>query len=204
MSNLKHFEPIAEAIAKLLYPFAEVVLHDIRANRIAAIFNNFSRRSVGDDSLISDAEGLDQGPGFHGPFPKRGFDGRRMKYVTSVLRNDAGEALGLLCVNMDLAPFQAMEDTILKIMATDKDSSSLDASFEDDWQERISGFVHEYLQDRRLTLSSLTRDERKNLVGALKEAGAFRAPNAAAFAASVLGVSRATVYKDLAGPPDET
>lgn len=197
--TLARFEPIAGAIARLLHPHAEVVIHDIQANRIAAIFNAFSRRRVGDDSLIDDMPGLASGPDVHGPHEKRLYDGRRIRYVSTLLKDDRGEALGLMCINLDVSVFEQLETVIQGFLGATRDSAALDELFADDWQERINAFVTKYLGERDCSLSGLTRSERAELVRALHAAGAFRVTGAAGYVARVLGVSRATVYNDLGG-----
>lgn len=198
MADLKQAIVVAEALAKLLHPFAEVVVHDIEESRIAAIFNSFSRRSVGDDSMIQDAAGLGDGPDIHGPFEHRAFDGRRLKYTSVVFRDEAERAIGLMCVNVDVSPLEKVQEIIGTFLGATSDSAALDTHFNDDWQERIQSFVRAYCRDRDTTTERMTRDERVALVEALHQAGAFRAKNAAGFVANVLGVSRATVYTDLA------
>jgi predicted transcriptional regulator YheO len=195
--GLEVYIPVAKAIAALLHPHAEVVVHDIRSNTIAAIFNAFSRRQVGDDSLIAEVESLKRGPGVDGPYQKRMFDGRRLKYVTSLLRDDLGEVIGLMCVNLDVSVFEALDRTVRDFLVIAGDSSRLDEMFDDDWQQRIDAFVRQYLLERSMNVKDLHRKERGILVKALHEAGAFRAKSAATYVARVLDVSRATVYSDL-------
>lgn len=195
---MERFKPVAEVVAKLLHPHAEVVLHDLQTSRITAIYNGFSGRQVGDDSLIDDSEGLAGGADVHGPFMKRLYDGRRIKYVSSVLRDSSGEARGLLCINLDVSVFEKLEATLRSFLDTAEDSTSFDELFKDDWQERINSFVDSYLRERNRRLDAMTRADRADLVQALRAAGAFRASGAAGYVARVLGVSRATVYNDLA------
>jgi len=203
MSDLSRYEPIAEAIARLFQPYVEVVLHDIRRNRIAAIFNSFSQRKPGDDSLIEDAQGLARSAAVHGPYDeKRGADGRRIRYVSSVLRDDRGEAAGLMCINFDVSVLGEIHGAIEGLLSSTADSAEFDQLFADDWQARINAFVREYLQEKSRALSSLRPAERAELVAALHGAGAFRAKNAANHVADVLGISRATVYKYLSKASD--
>ncbi|VEP15300.1 hypothetical protein H1P_3240002 [Hyella patelloides LEGE 07179] len=56
LPEIKRYLPIAQAIEMLLYPYAEIVLHDLATNTIAAIFNSFSHREPGDDSLLEEIE----------------------------------------------------------------------------------------------------------------------------------------------------
>jgi predicted transcriptional regulator YheO len=53
---IKQFLPIAEAIQRLLHPYAEAVVHDIKLNQIVAIYHPFSKRRVGDSSLFTKEE----------------------------------------------------------------------------------------------------------------------------------------------------
>ena len=202
MTDLNPYLPIAESIAKLLRPYAEVVLHDIEENRIEAIFNSFTRRQVGDDSLIDDVNKLTKGPDIHGPFRKTNFDGRRFKSITTVLRNEKGQAKGLLCINLDVSLWTNLHTGIESFLNTAEDSTELDRLFEDDWQTKINRFVFEFLEERGLTPQNLSRQHRVEVVHALHAAGAFRAKNATSFVAHVLGISRATVYNDLSAVND--
>ncbi|MEM7049611.1 MAG: PAS domain-containing protein [Acidobacteriota bacterium] len=195
---LEQAATVGEALARLFHPFVEVVVHDLASGRISAIFNPLSRRSVGDDSRVRDRAGLAAGPDVHGPFEQRGLDGRRQKYVSVVWRDEMGEAVGLLCINMDLGVLDRVQEVLGAFLQPAGDSAALDAHFRDDWQDRVRSFVGDYCRRHGLPTTGLARERRRDLVAALQEAGGLRAKNAAAFVANVLGVSRATVYNDLA------
>ena len=53
-SPLDNFRAIADAIATLFFPHAEVVLHDLRTQKVDYIANNLSKREIGDDSSLED------------------------------------------------------------------------------------------------------------------------------------------------------
>ena len=199
MRDLRKYFPIAEAIAKLLYPFAEVVLHDIKKNQIVKIFNNFTKRQVGDSSCIDDikSKGFEKGPDIHGPFMQKNFYGHDVKYTTSVLRNDDGKAIGLMCINLNIEGIQHIQNVFNHFLETTADSSNLDELFNDDWENRINIFVQRFRKERNCAFSKLTTQERMQLVHSLHEAGAFRATNAVNYIAKILGVSRATIYNYL-------
>jgi len=152
MPNLSQYEPIAEAIARLFHPHVEVVLHDILENRIVAIFNSFSRRKSGDNSLIEDVQSLAAIASVQGPFEKWGEDGRRIRYVSSVLRDDRGETVGLMCVNFDTSSLASIQTSIETFLGSTADSSELDRLFNDDWQVRIGAYVSTFLQERNQSL----------------------------------------------------
>ena len=188
----------AEAIARLLHPHAEVVIHDAAKNCIAAIFNSSTGRRVGDPSGIEDLEGLASGSRVNGPYRKRTLGDGEVKYVSTVLTDPGGETIGLLCINFDVTTLRGLLESGLRFLDAVESSESFDALFDDDWQARIDAFVRQYLEDRLLNRDSLDRDQRLALVEALRDAGAFQAKASANYVANVLRVSRSTVYNDLA------
>jgi D-arginine utilization repressor len=200
MSNMnkviKNFLPTAEAIQRLLHPYAEVVIHDIKHNKIAAIFHPFSKRRVGDASLLTSEEmnGLDD---CIGPYEKLNWDGNKLKSISSVIRDENGHAIGLLCINLDISKLIKINQEMLAFIQGGPLISQPTPLFKDDWQEKINQYVHAYLQERHLNLESLTRDEKKALIEHLNKIGAFTGKNAAAYVAQIIGISRATVYNYL-------
>ena len=55
-SPFKPYYSIGEAVATLLHPFAEVVLHDLRTGRIERIWNSSTDRAAGDLSRLNRAQ----------------------------------------------------------------------------------------------------------------------------------------------------
>lgn len=194
---IKVFLPTAQAIQRLLHPYAEVVVHDIQRNQIVAIFHPFSKRRVGDDSLLTPAEM----PGLEdciGPYEKRHQDGRKLKSISSLIRDEHNKAVGMLCINLDVSKLETYQQLINDFIGQQTLIPQPAALFKDDWQERIHECVHQYLNTQHLNIESLTRDEKKDLIVHLYQAGAFSAKNSAQYIAQILKVSRATVYNYLA------
>lgn len=192
--DLKHYLPIAQALEALLHPFAEIVLHDLRTEKVVALVNNFSKRKIGEDSQVDTSRVF---PDFFPPYCKTNWDGKKLKSTTATLRNAQGEAIGLLCINLDISVLDSFQGMIENFLTRVELPSAL---FEDDWKEKISTFVHNWLKTHQ---RSLGREEKHALVHALWKEGAFRAKHAAAYVAQVLQLSRATVYKYLKEIQDE-
>lgn len=193
---LSRYAHLADSIAKLFFPYAEVVIHDLAEQRVRYLANNLSRREIGDASGLEDIERT-IADRFVGPYEKLNWDGRRMRCVSSVLFDDAGQALGVMCINFNIAVFEDMHGMLgmlLKGAGLVEQPAEL---FRDDWQERINTFMHGWLQQRQLALNGLTRDQRRELVAALFAEGAFQGKSATHYIANVLGLGRATVYKYL-------
>ena len=53
---LPRYAPVAEAIARLFHPYAEVAVHDLASDRIVALWNPFSGRKPGDPAQQLDKE----------------------------------------------------------------------------------------------------------------------------------------------------
>jgi predicted transcriptional regulator YheO len=186
----------AAAISTLFYPHAEVVLHDLETGLIAGIWNAFSGRKAGMESLVEAAlEEAGEG-GIYGPYDKTGEDGRRLKSVTAVLKDDFGQALGLFCINMDVSHF----DAAAKLLATFSAAavSRPPSLFAGDWREEINTALHDWLRTRGLALTALKKGDRVALVATLDERGLFQTRNAVDHLAGLMGASRASIYNYLA------
>ncbi len=194
--SLSHFFPVAQAIEALLHPWAEVVIHDLSTQTIAALFNNFSKRSVGEDSLLEADWKIEIETTHFAPYDKINWDGKQLKSTTAVLRDEKGSPIGLLCINLDISKMEDLHHLLTGFIKPLKTSLPKEL-FHEDWREKISAFVHTHLQQHHLTLDHLTKQQKKELVNLLLQEGAFRAKHAATYVGSVLNISRATVYKYL-------
>lgn len=194
LPELERYRPIGEAISLLLSPHVEVIIHDFKTKCIGAIFNNLSKRKVGDESLLDEMEKfLDQE--VFSPYFKINWDGRKIKSVSALLKNQAGKAIGLLCINLDISKWEQMHHFILDLMKSKVDQP--DFLFKNDWREKINVYVSTYLKNKGLCLEFLDRAEKKKLLLELWKEGAFETKNAASYVADVLQISRATVYNYL-------
>ncbi|MEX1828508.1 transcriptional regulator [Luteibacter sp. CQ10] len=194
---LAPFLPVADAIAALLKPHAEVVIHDLGDGTIRHIAHRLSRRSPGDDSLtdIDGIETLDRP--VIGPYPKTNHDGRSMKSVTAVLRDGRGRAAGLMCINLDVSMFETLQAVSRDFLRFADATPRAAALFREDWREEVNDVVGAFLGERGTSLSAMQVDEREALVRELDARGVFDVRHASGYVARVLGVSRATLYKSL-------
>jgi predicted transcriptional regulator YheO len=197
-AKLKEYQHIAEAFAKLLHPFAEVVIHDLATDTIAAIYNPISKREVGDPSFFDGVEFKPEEK-FIGPAEKINHDGRKLKSVSIILRNDEKKAIGTICINMDISVFERYRDT-LQLFLSNNDGPLPDHRqefFKDSMDDQISIFIQNYCRENNLSFDALSKNDKQELIFKLKENGAFNAKNATTYIARVLNISRATVYNYL-------
>jgi len=188
---------VADALAALFSPWVEAVVHDLALDTVAHIANPFSPREAGDPSDLKEIHFAPDARVI-GPYEKINWDGRRIRAISVVLRDAAAEPIGMLCVNADVTQFEIMRRTLQGFLGIAAESGAVETSFHDDWHEKINRFLASWTRQRATTLDRLDRQTRRELIGALYQAGGFEGRRSPAYVASVLGVSRATVYNELA------
>ena len=187
-----HLFPICEGIVAWLYPHAEIVLHDLESDTIVRIWNNISRRNIGDASLIEEDVQLSKEADTYGPYEKTNWDGRTLKCVSSVVKDISGKRIGLLCLNLDISSFNALKGFIESFTLV---TSPMPAVLsKNDWREQINEVLNIFLKEKNVTLEALTRSQKIAAIQCLDEHNLFATRNAAQHVANVLGVSRATIY----------
>ena len=185
-------EIIAETIAQLLQPHAEVVLHDLATGKIAQIWNPFSGRKVGEPSDLDDIDPELSEQDVVGPYEKVSPKGARLKSISTILRDRARIARFMLCINLDVSQFDLAAKLLQSFGATGE--SRPDWMFRQDIREQINLQIAEYLKRHNATLGSLDQDGRLDLIGFLDKCGAFQARRAVDHVAAALELSRTTVY----------
>ena len=192
---LSAYYPLCDAIALLLQPQAEVVLHDLATETVAHIANPFSHREVGEPSLLHE---IDFRPyvALIGPYEKVNFDGRRLKSVSAVLRED-GRAVGVICINLDVTHLHSAIELLTSLTRVPPGAGQPAVLFQEDWHERINQYVHAWTARNGIVIADLSRAQKLQLVGELAADGAFGGKHAAAYVSRVLQMSRASVYNYL-------
>ncbi|GGT05678.1 hypothetical protein GCM10010176_057480 [Nonomuraea spiralis] len=194
---MRLWSPVCEAVAALLAPYAEVVLHDVRDDRVLAVWNPMSSRGPGSPSLLGELDRLDPAPGgVYGPYEKVLADGRRLSSVSAVLRDPGGEPSALLCVNLDRTPLEQAAALLAAFAAPS--APRPEALFEQDWTERVQQIVGAFVREHGRPVERLTRDDRLAVLAELDGAGIFAVRRATGVVAGVLQISRSTLYALLA------
>ncbi|GHJ36876.1 PAS domain-containing protein [Streptomyces sp. TS71-3] len=191
--RVRMWAPVGRAVALLLSPYAEVVLHDPGTDRVLAIWNPMTARGPGDPSLLGELDALDPASrDVFGPYEKLLADGRRLTSVSAVLRAADGAPSAVLCVNLDRTPLEQAA-AVLSAFAAPV-ASRPEPLFEQDWNERVQQVVGAYVRECGRPVERLTRADRLAVLGRLDEAGVFAVRRAAPAVAAALRVSRSTLY----------
>ena len=191
------FKTVADAIAALIHPHAEVVLHRLDTGKIEYIANSFSGRRAGDDSLTDFQSVASFDQSVIGPYLKTNWDGRSLKSVSAVLTDGSGKPVGLLCINLDVSALTTLHAVVGDMLRCAGGAQQPSVLFNSDWREQVNMIVGAFLTKRGLTIDSLQPADRDELATELDNQGIFEMRNGAAYVAKLLGVSRATFYKSL-------
>ena len=193
--RFSNYAAMADGVATLLFPHAEVVVHDLRSQTVVHIANNISKRQLGDDSALDDLPAELDPSAPLGPYEKLNWNGQKIRSISSVMVDESGQPEALLCINFNVSVLEQAKQALDLFFQASRLLPQPEALFRDDWQERINTFLHAWLADKGLSLGSLDRDHKRELVQALHGQGAFRGKSAYDYVANVLGMGRATVYK---------
>ncbi|MGE8143773.1 helix-turn-helix transcriptional regulator [Pseudomonas frederiksbergensis] len=187
----------ADGIAALLFPDLEAVVHDLRSGLITHIANGFSKRKVGDPSLITDLPELDKGLDVIGPYEKVGANGRMLRSITMAARSDKGEIVALLCLNFDVTALAQVQKLLSGFAAGVKSQARPEALFSADWREKLNEIAEAISAEKCVRRSDFGRAE---IMLALIEArahGLLDVRNFVDYFGEYFEISRATVYNYL-------
>lgn len=194
---LTPFIPVCDAIATLFSPHVEAVLHDLETGLIFHIANAFSRRRPGDSSLNEAGLVLALDEDVIGPYGKSNWDGRRLKAITSVLRDADGKPAGLLCINHDVEAFAGIFEQLKSMMDIAPPMPKTSALMAEDWREAVNSVIGEFLTAHGTSLAGLTSTDMDGLIALLDARGVFAIRKAVPYVAEILKLSRATIYNRL-------
>ncbi len=185
---------IAHSFVRLLAPLAEVVIHDIATNSICFIDGHLSSRKVGDPSFLDiDNKCLEQQID-QVVYPKVNFDGKLIKSVSLPIKdNDC--IIAVMCLNVDVSVFSQMQQLAQAFLLPS--TKQPDTLFKNDWQEKVHQSLYQWLSEHHLKIESLTNAQKKRVVQEMYAQGAFHEKRAADYIASILGLSRASVFNYL-------
>lgn len=196
--RLASFYPIARAIALLFQPNVEVVVHDLRSATIAFIANPISKRKVGEPS----ADDQFTGEVLHseeviGPYRKVYKDGRSLRSVSVVLRDEAGQPHAVMCMNFDVTPLHDIAEQLKALAFLPGGLEPSAPFFHDNWRQSLERMSEAFENQAGVALRNLDVASRGQFIQQLEDAGLLSVRNAPAAAAERLGISRALFYRHL-------
>lgn len=192
---LTHYVPLVRAVVELFHPLVEGAIHDLRSGQLVALYNNLSKREIGEATPLCElGVTTDQFPDYFPPYLKRNWDGRELKSISITVRDSKEDAVGLICFNFDISLFSKMERFLGGWLQIAPESKNPIEQFTLGGEEKLHRLIEELIEERGWSLGTLKREQKGDIVRALHKKGAFLLRNGTAIAADTLQLSRATIY----------
>ncbi|MCG0276528.1 MAG: PAS domain-containing protein [Thermosediminibacteraceae bacterium] len=209
---LKNFIPLVDFIAGITGPFCEVVLHDVTnvESSIVAIKNNhISGRQVGGPltdlglKLLKEKAYLEKDYLLN--YPGRTKDGKVLRSSTFFIKDENGDIVGMLCVNIDLSGAYAtkrfVEDFIMGINEDSKEQSENNKALPENLTLSLEDLMHSIIEQTVAEVNvppeRMSPEEKMWIVHKLSEKGVFLLKGAVAEVAKCLKTSENTIYRYL-------
>ncbi|OCA89909.1 hypothetical protein F7984_05255 [Pradoshia sp. D12] len=191
----------ADMIVKMFGPRCEVAVHDFADLKKSLVYlaGNVTGREIGSPCTdlvlneltkpVSDIEDIPN-------YKTRLINGITMKSSTIFLRDVENHVIGAICINYDISmmiQYEAEIQDFISFTETEEKSENFYSTV----QEVIQDMVDQVLSGFKKPPSMLSLEEKIECVRLLQEKGAFLIKGSTDYLASVLGVSKFTIYNYL-------
>lgn len=192
---LKPYQNFIDAIVALFDPFVEVAVHDLQNGTLAAIYNSFSKRKIGEKSPLKELKvNIDEFPDVFSPYKRRNWDGKELKCTSITLRDEAGNPVLLICFNLDASVLVQTKDILEAFLKIKTESANPIEAYAEGYEQQISSLTAHFLKEHQISKNSLDRNNKKELIEFLYRKGVFHFKNSVPFIAKSLKLSRASIY----------
>jgi predicted transcriptional regulator YheO len=187
----ERWKVLADCIADLLGPRAEVVLHDVRHPDRSIVYirnGHVTGREVGAPLtdlgflMLRDAK---RGKDESGVYHSRTSAGKDLECNALVLRDDQNAVAAILCINLD----------ITGTSASTLDGHEPPEHYYTNASQVIDSVISEAGRSASLPAIELASSEKMQVIGSLYRKGVFLARGAVRQVSSQLGMAPSTVYK---------
>lgn len=199
---LKSYFPVADIISNTLGSCCEVVVHDLTSPESSVVYvanGNITNRRIGQsfDHLVRQVllnknfkNDSVSNYYFEGP------NGTHIKSSSALIRDNDGNVVGMICINIALNVFEDMKNFIDTFLASDKDSAHMQGEeVEPDIMSVIDSIIAKTIG--AYDPQGLSRKKSVEIIKFLDEKGIFLVKGAIDKVASLMGVSRVTIYSYL-------
>jgi predicted transcriptional regulator YheO len=179
------------------------VLHDLgeMPNTIVAIeHGEVTGRSVGDvptDLMLRTLRRGEEGAPAYRVYMASA-RGKVMRSLSVILRDERGEAYGLLGLNLDISPLVQAQHQLAELTVPPQGqaepSADADEIFSGDIREVVDGMIAKVIAEQGKSPTIMTRDEKMEVVKQLEARGAFLVKRSAEQVAEALDISRYTIF----------
>lgn len=194
------FKSLMELISGHMGKKCEVVLHDWSKGyekSVVAIENgHITGRSVGSCGSNLGLEvikgNIKDGDRFN--YITQTKDGRYLRSSTVYIKDDEGEPIGAMCINLDISDLIFAQKTLESLTMVE---NSTEEYFANDVSELLDFMLSDSVNKIGKTVSQMNREDKKKALGYLDEKGAFLISKASVKACRFFDISKYTLYNYL-------
>ena len=148
----KRYEPFIQAVVELFHPFVEAAVHDLEQGKIMAIYHNISQRKVGEPSPLKELKvNIRDFPDYFSPYYKQNRDGRPLKCTSITMRDELGNPVGLICLNVDTSFFQDGHRLLGEFLKTKVEAANPIEIFGTECETQATTVIELFLNEKRLS-----------------------------------------------------
>ncbi|QGG54469.1 helix-turn-helix transcriptional regulator [Paenibacillus sp. B01] len=193
---------LAQGIAAQFGERCEVVIHDWSRpydSTIVFIANGqVTGRKVGDPGTNLGLEvmrGTSEG-GHRQNYVTRTKDGRLLRSTSIYLKDDEGQGIGALCINLDISELMAAEKALQGLIGL-QELPPVRESFVSNVSDLLDSLIQEAEDAVGCPPALMGREDRIRFIALLDRKGAFLIKKAGEKVCAYLGISKYTLYSDL-------
>lgn len=207
--ELKRYFPIADYIAAINGKTCEVLIHDLSDlnHSICYIVNgHITNRSIG-GTITNYALELLQKPEYKGRDSVTNYtgttkDGKKiLRSSTYFIRDDQGEDIGMLCVNIDITELLRVQESVKDLLMINQGEQTQIAEGTERFNVSVDEIVREIIDsvvlESGLKLVDSTNAQKRALIAEMEAKGVFKFKGAVNIVANTLEVSNQTIYRYL-------
>jgi predicted transcriptional regulator YheO len=191
---------VVDGIARTFGSRCEVVLHDLRNPRRSVKKIVHGHVSGRDETLSIDPFKLDsllngaQGD-MLANYPSVSTDGRYLKSTSILFRNEQGEPMTALCINIDLNDFLSFHAAIQDLVEpSDRNERDCLGEFPGEAERYPVAIVDRAIRESHKSIPSMRKGDKLRIVKELEEKGFFLTKGAVKLLTRKLGISMSSIY----------
>lgn len=209
--KLQAYIPLVKFLARFLGSNCEVVLHDVRniEKSIIAIENNhISGRIIGDPlknlgRFFREQE--NPSADFIKPRITSDDKGRKRKTASYLIKDEDGDLIGLLCLNMDMTRFTELKELLdeyvlgpgIKVQPEPQPATFVDEEEDHSIEDLTHSIIKDTIHGSPVPPSRMNPEEKMEIVEKLNSRGVFLLRGALGEVANLLETSENSIYRYL-------
>lgn len=199
-SSLRQLIPFVDTVQATVGPYCEIVLHDFAhpEHSLVYVAGNVTNRQIGAPitdfvlaKLRNHVDGCENSMNYTTTTP----EGKTLRCSTTFVRDADFKVIGCMCINIDISPVIAWKHFTEATLSVN--TVPIEETFANDVAETLNNIIKQIVSQYPIPAVNLPKEEKLKVVQHLDDKGVFLVKGAIDQVATVLGVSRYSIYNYL-------